>query len=166
VTSIRKFGYAALLGLPAALLAHVLLFGNEHTLAGSLHGAALSLGTSFAFFATLLAAVAAVRRWKSPRIHLLAMTGGAAAWFAGIELCEQSHAVSFLAAAVAVAFASWLVRVVLLAFAQTFAAIVAVLTGVFSPAPRQASRAPYTCAPSRSTAHTLRLFSRPPPAFA
>ncbi len=58
VRASRRAGVSALLGLPAALLAHTLLFGHAHAAAGSFHGSALGVGAAFALLAAALAGIA------------------------------------------------------------------------------------------------------------
>lgn len=161
----RRFGSAVLLGLPAALFAHVLVFGSDHVVGGSMHAAVLELGGVFAFLTALMAASAAVRSRCAAAPRFLTIVAGAAAWFAAIELCERSHGTPFLLTALAIVFASWLVRAILLAFAQTVAAIAVILAGVRVRAPRIAFAHRANIVLPRSAAHRLRLFSRPPPVF-
>lgn len=162
----RKFWSAALLGLPAALFAHVLVFGGEHTLGGSAHAWLLELGGSFAFLGTLLAAIGAVRSRPSLVPQFGSILTGAAVWFAFIELGERTHGIPIAAVIAALAFAAWIVRAVLLAFARTIAAVAAILQLVLRAA-NPTVAAPIKRAVPRALprAHRLRLFSRPPPLF-
>jgi len=156
-----------LLGLPAALLAHAAVFGSEHTLGGSAHGWFVQGAGVFAFLGTLLLAIGAVGKRRDFVPHLAAIVLGASAWFAGIELCEQAHGVPFLLAAAAIAGASWIVRAILVAFAQTVAVVVGALDISFvSPRPPLRLRVLPAVPSTLAAAERLRLFSRPPPAFA
>ena len=159
-------GSAALLGLPAALFAHALLFGNEHTLAGSLHGPALEAGMLFGFLAALLAAIGAVRNRRACSPGFADIASGAAIWFSLIELCERSHEIPVLLAAAAILFASWVVRAVLLAFRRTIVAIAAILHEALSPHGVGIVTARSAQPIAQSFAIRFRLFSRPPPVFA
>jgi hypothetical protein len=166
-STLRKLASAVLLGLPTALFAHVLVFGSEHSVGGAFHNGLLELAGSFAFVATLIAAIGALYRRRDLVPGFIATGSGAAAWFSAIELCEQGHGVPVLFAAVAIAFAAWIVRAVVLAFTQTLVAVVAILGATLAEARnRVILRRTYTVVFARSIAHRLRLFSRPPPVFA
>ena len=163
----RRAATAVLLGLPAALLAHALTFGGEHTLGGSLHAWALELGATCAFLAALIAAIAAVRCRYALAPRFDAIVGGAAAWFTVLELCEGGHGIPVVTAVFTLLAASCLVRCVLRAFAGTVAAFICGLRSTFAPArPFVAVRRPNLTPRASSLAHRLRLYSRPPPVFA
>ncbi len=163
----RKIWTAALLGLPAALFAHVIVFGGEHTLGGSAHSWLLEFGGVFAFLGTLVAAIGAVRRSTAVVPKFAPILTGAAGWFGIIELCESAHGIPIAAVIAALVFAAWIVRAVLSAFAHTVAAIAAILQlylrAAKPPAPALIKRA---VPRAHSCVHRLRLFSRPPPLFA
>lgn len=161
----RKFATGALLGLPAALLAHFLVFGNAHAAGGSAHGALVDAACAFGFLAALAFAIAACRRIRiAPSFTPIVL--GAASWFAGVEFSEHQSAVPLLLSALAILLCSWLIRATVRAFAHV---VVAILAAAWIPARRDrgSRRSGY----ARNTivrmrpAYRFRIFSRPPPAF-
>ena len=164
MTSRLRVAAFTLLGLPAALLAHAVVFGGEHTVGGPAHAIVLDLGAVSAFLAALCLAICAVRRRRAVP-HFVSLLAGSAVWFAAIELCERPHGIPLFAVALALLLGSWLVRTVLLAFAQTILAVAAIVSAIrLAPQPVYAR---VISAPPRmrAAAHRLRLFSRPPPLF-
>ncbi len=165
LSAARNAGVSLLLGLPAALLAHTLVFGAEHTVGGSLHSASLGLAFGFAFAGSLWAAVGAVRRLHClPRFVPLAFS--AAAWLAALEALESPHAIPLLLCLVTVAVAASVVTVVLRAFALTVSTVASLLSSPVRRSPSAffadfISRRPAV----RRTIVRFALFSRPPPAL-
>ena len=160
----RRLAGGGLLGLPAALLAHQLVFGGSHEAAGALHALAMELGGGCAFLATLLLVIGAARYLRSVVPGLPVVLAGAAAWFAAIELCERAHNVPIVFAIAALLLASWIVRAIASAFAQTVVAIVTALWSALRFFVKPHSARALRWAPSiEIAAHRLRLFSRPPP---
>lgn len=158
---------AALLGLPAALFAHVLVFGGRHIVGGSLHGTFIELAAGFALIATLTATIGALRKLPGLVPGFAGSAVSTAVWFGSIELCEQGHGIPLLSAAAAIAIAAFVVRAIVLAFVQTVRAVVSVLRTTFTGARgRVTFSRPKSTPLARSLAHRFRLFSRPPPAFA
>jgi hypothetical protein len=155
----RRWLTAALLGLPAALTAHALLFGNQHAAGGSLHGPALAAAIVAAVF------VIAVRfRERSGRFEVLAVS--TAGWFALLELSEHPHGVAVVPAVIALLAAAILVRATVHFAASSLRAIAVALSGV--QVLRADSRPSITLrregpAHLQITAHRYALFSRPPP---
>ena len=104
----RKFLGALALGLPTAVLTHVLSFGGDHALGGSAHQLVLdaSLTAVCATIAALCAGavfLAAGSRSGSLLAARLAefapstwsITASAAVWFSCIESIESAHSLSF-----------------------------------------------------------------------
>lgn len=155
----RRIAAAALLGLPAALTAHALLFGHDHQAGGSLHGLALASSLVAAFFAVAIRLRVSAGRFPS-------VTLAGAAWFAVIELCEHPHAISILPAALALIVAAVLTRVAVFFATSSIRAIAGALRGVQV---RRGNDGPVialrreTPAHLTITAHPYALFSRPPP---
>lgn len=178
---LRELLGALALGVPAAVLAHTLLFGEGHQLGGSLHdtflGIAVAASLGFVVFfvavassgaktATTTGSLLAARlcAWL-PSVWLLA--GSALGWFAGIECSEtDGHAPAplFLLAVVLVGSAlvvRWAAWGILGAIASvTLAARVRPFAG---RARTFACRrpAPILVGIGRIAAH--RRFARPPP---
>jgi hypothetical protein len=161
----RKFVLLALLGLPAALLAHALLFGGQHAAGGVFHAETLGLGAGFAFLAALIASVAAVRRvrWSSPVANTVV---SAAIWFAAIERAEAPHRIPFALCALTLLAAAWLVGTALRAFTGVVTAIAHAWH--VRKTPRRAPHVSKTFCFAHSTsgrAWRFALFPRPPPAL-
>lgn len=156
----------SLLGLPAALLAHALVFGGEHAAGGGTHALLFGLAAAFGFVATLFAAVAAARKFHVVAPRSICIAPGAALWFAGIEISEHTHTVPVALSALAILSASLIVRAVLYAFTHTVAAVAAAL--LCTTTKRRGLRVPAFARelPRRiSPAYRFRVFSRPPPVF-
>ncbi|HZZ64468.1 MAG TPA: hypothetical protein VFE17_03140 [Candidatus Baltobacteraceae bacterium] len=164
-----------LLGLPVALLAHIVVFGGEHAAGAAWHNAVLT-GAGLALLAVVgLRARRLLTAHVSPAPARHALLDGflpaiaGAGWFSTIELCEQQHAVPIFATAAAVALIAVVVRAVVHAFAHVIAGIaVALLASIFVR--REATNGGITLRTGArripcALAHALRLFSRPPPAF-
>jgi len=162
-----RFGLAALLGLPAALFAHALVFGGDHAVSGSLHPAAIDLAWLFAGICLAMACGRAACRRSELRVSFSGIAVSGAVWFGAIELCEQPHAIPFFTAALALAAAAWIARAVFNAFAALAAAVAVSSRSTRTPSPQLHVRRGVSIPPqSASLAHRLRLFSRPPPIFA
>lgn len=154
----------ALLGLPAALLAHTLAFRGDHAAGGSAHSLFLELASAFAFLVTLLVAICAAKNIKRATLRLPWVLAGSVLWFAAIEGREGHHGVPVLLVAIALLFASWIVRAIVRAFEHTAIAVLAALWSVVLPAPCLASSAVRHATPrALSAAHRFRMYSRPPP---
>jgi hypothetical protein len=173
---VRKMPGAIALGLLASLFTHAVLFGNGHSVGGTLHEVLLQ-GVAATAVALVVAWVALA--WSGRHVadgsvlgaRLSARLPGwpsvatcAAAWYALIEHAEASHAgpgaamaiaALIAAAAIVCLFAKALVRSIALA-------IVAVATSRFCP------RIVPVCRPSRriirpSAPALRRRYARPPP---
>lgn len=162
--TVRRVVTGALLGLPAALLAHTLAFGAQHTAGAGMHALFLGLASALAFAATLVVAVAAMRRVPGIAPKFAPILAGSALWFAAIEGSEQSHSVPVLVSALALVVASFIVRTLLRAFAETVVAFARALWYA------QAERKPLCAHAIREAtpahyrpAYRFRVFSRPPP---
>lgn len=157
---------AALVGLPAALLAHALVFGSAHAAGGSLHSVLLDLAGAFS---ALGIAIVALRARCSPRDIVpgtLPIAAAGALWFGAIEVGEHSHSVPIVVAILALLFAAWIVHAVLSAFAHTVYTIAVLLgTPLVRGQRRVTQRFEPTALHARNHAHVFRLFSRPPPAL-
>lgn len=167
---------AVLLGLPAALVAHALVFGSDHAVAGALQSALFGAGTLAFVFAAFVhmtngaqqGSIAAARINRLvPNLALL--LGSSGAWFAVFELCEAPHAHAPLAIALALGAACiavrWTVQLFSRALASVgFAILHAFIRTPFHPAAplRRVLAAPM---PLFALAYSERLFSRPPPAL-
>jgi hypothetical protein len=171
---------ALLIGLPTAVLAHALTYGQGHVLGGSHHENVLQLTLALGAVAAAAAAaltLASARTAQNGSIlasriaaYLPGWAGlaiSAAAWFGLIESLESEHQVPALLILVAIAATAWLVRsltrAALGALAQIAFAIFAVPI-----APRSVFTATQTVAPIlvRSRIVGRRRFARPPPFFA
>lgn len=162
----RRVGGGALLGLPAALLAHTLVFGGEHAVGGPMHALLFGLAASFGFLITLLVAIAAVRSMRGATPRFAAIFTGAALWFGGIELYEHGHGVPLLLSFLALLLASGIVRAVLRAFAHTVAIIAYALWSVLTKPKAICASAIVLATPAQQRpAYRFRVFSRPPPAL-
>lgn len=160
----RRIVTGALLGLPAALLAHTLVFNGTHEAGGSAHALLYVLAGAFGFFAALAVALVATRRMREVAPRFLPILCGAMAWFAAIESFERDAAVPVGIALLALIVCSWIVRTVLRAFAQTVAAVVCTLWSAIAKLPRLCANAIELSAPvQQRPAYRFRIFSRPPP---
>lgn len=163
---VRRFGISALLGLPAALLAHTLVFGDSHVVGGSFHAYALEGSAVFAVLAALLASVAAVRgsRCWTPHVGGTALAAGA--WLAALELRESPHAIPVALCLFALAAAAAILAAVVHAFARAV-----VTVAQFFDAYAKLESVSFVAAFSARIANRRRalrdftLFSRPPPAL-
>lgn len=164
------------LGLPVALLAHIVVFGHQHAAGATLHN--LVLGAAAIAICAVIGlrarhvvigrtSRAAAKKHAVLEVFLPAIAG--AGWFSTIELCERQHAVPILATAAAVAIVAILVRALVHACAQLLAGIaVALLASIFVRRSTASARITLRVDVLRipcALAHSLRLFSRPPPAF-
>lgn len=162
----RSYGVSALLGLPAALLAHTLVFGQAHAIAGSFHVAALAAGAASLAVAALLGAFAAVRREKSVAPHMLGMALSATAWLAALEAGESRHAIPTLFCLLAVAAAVWIVALLSQAYTQTVSTIATLfLARDITHSSAFIARFDGGRVPRNHTFSCFTLFSRPPPAL-
>ncbi|HET7813391.1 MAG TPA: hypothetical protein VFL13_03375 [Candidatus Baltobacteraceae bacterium] len=167
---------AVLLGLPAALVAHALVFGGDHAVAGALQSGLCGAGALAFAFAALVhtgkrlqqGSVAAARlRLLLPNLALL--LGSSGAWFALFEFCESPHAHAPVAIAAALALACVAIRSIVFVLTRALASVGFALLQAVSLAPsftatplRRMQRAPM---PLFALAYSERLFSRPPPAL-
>ncbi|HET7813394.1 MAG TPA: hypothetical protein VFL13_03390 [Candidatus Baltobacteraceae bacterium] len=166
---------AAALGLPSALLAHALVFGNDHAAGGALQSAvlafaALALVLCVSLRAARLAQGSVVaRRMLDCVPHAATLAAASGAWFGIIELCESPHAIPPLAVAAAIAIACFVIIAALRGTARCIATIaLAVITALreFVIPALPAADIAFALAPaSLPLARTHRLFSRPPPAL-
>lgn len=160
----RRVGAAALLGLPAALLAHTLVFGGEHAAGGSMHALLFGLAASFGFLTTLLVAIAATRSMRGAAPRLWPVLSGAVVWYGATELYEHAHAVPVLLSVLALVLASAIVHAVLRAFAHTIVAIACSLwSALAKPKSLCASAIALAMPALQRPAYRFRVFSRPPP---
>jgi hypothetical protein len=155
---------SALLGLPAALLAHTFVFGSSHAFGGWLHPLAVQLGAGFATLVAVVFGLAAARGNRSASLSAGTLFFAATAWFATFELTESAHAIPVLLCALAIAVAGAICALAVSAYAHTVRAI----AGCFSTRVRFASRAfhlPFSGGAfnRRRTFDGFALFSRPPP---
>lgn len=171
--TLLRFGTAPLLGLPAALLAHAFVFGDDHAAGGAAHIIALAAAAVFGLAALALhtgsivqgSILASRLQANMPRLAPLAVSAGA--WYALLEACEPHHTFNTIAVALAVFAASLLVRGALSLAARTLRSIVVAFCGcehylqdAFNPYVSLAYAAPLRLP---AFAHSRRLFSRPPP---
>ena len=177
----RKFLGALCLGLPAAVAAHFLTFGEAHTLGGRTHlafidamvvalcASVLALCSAAIYLAagTREGSIVAARVGRLvPSALTLALT--AVGWLALIERAEEPHAVPFALAALAVVCVALLLRFFLCSGLRLLAAAALhVITLRFRA--RELDRfelvvpaAPFYKRPQLA----LSRFSRPPPRFA
>jgi hypothetical protein len=160
----RRIVTGALLGLPAALLAHTLVFNGGHEAGGSMHALLFGLASGFAFLAALIVALVAMRRARDITPRFIPILAGAIAWFGAIEAFEGDRGVPIAMALLALALCSWIVRAVLRAFAHTVAAVICTLWSAFAKFPELCSSAIALAAPAlQRPAYRFRIFSRPPP---
>jgi len=163
---LRKAAAGVLLALPAALLAHAIAFGHDHAAGGRLHALFLELAGVSGFFATLAIAVRAQRRMRLTRASVLWIAVPAVAWFSGIEAVEARHGIPHALSLAAIFAASWLVRAIVRAFAQTLVAVAALLwSRVRAPQFRAQRASRNAWLPALRPAYRFRIFSRPPPRF-
>lgn len=162
----RVYGISALLGLPAAFLAHTLVFGQAHAIAGPFHILALAAGAASLIAAALLGAFAALRRTGSISPHLLGTALSATAWLAALEAGETRHAIPTLLCLLALTAAAWIVAVLSSAYAHTVSAIAELFVSR-TPASQHSFFHLFDAdaLPRRRTLRHLSLFSRPPPAL-
>lgn len=167
---------AVLLGLPAALVAHALVFGGDHAIAGALQSGLCGAGALAFVFAALVHTSKGVQQGTiaAARIKLLVpnlalLLGSSGAWFAVFETCEAPHAhaplIIALALVVACIAVRWTVNLLSRAIASVrFAILHAISRAPFQPAAslRRVLVAPM---PLFALAYSERLFSRPPPAL-
>lgn len=161
-----RMAVSTLLGLPAALVSHAVIFGNAHAAGGNLHAASAYAAYIFALCAAFFAGAAAVRRNPCWRPHIAGITVAAAAWLALLEVRESPHATPALLCVFAVVAVSALFAVL----SQTFTVALAAVAQAFQRRAVDATRQIvqhfsrlaqlYT-----STCLHFALFSRPPPAL-
>jgi hypothetical protein len=160
----RRIATGALLGLPAALLAHTLVFKSGHEAGGSMHALLFGLAGGIAFAAALAVALLALRTVRGVAPRFVPILAGSAAWFAAMEFIEHDRTVPIAVALFALAACSWFVRAVLRAFAQTVIAVVSTLWSTLTKFPELCSNAIALAAPAlQRPAYRFRIFSRPPP---
>lgn len=166
---------AAALGLPSALLAHALVFGNDHAAGGALQSAALALAALVLVAACALHAIrlsqgSVVARRLTERIpHAITLAVTTGGWFALLERCETPHAIPPLAVAAAIAIACFAVLAIVRSAARCIASIALAFTSALRPFAMPAVPVidlGFAPAPALlALARTHRLYSRPPPAL-
>ncbi|HET9393567.1 MAG TPA: hypothetical protein VFO29_08650 [Candidatus Rubrimentiphilum sp.] len=164
----RIVALSALLGLPAAVLAHAGIFGRAHVLGGGSHALFWALWIAFAGAAVASALIPAFlnARFKSTLAPpLAALLTSTASWFAVIELREQPHAIPVLPAMIALGLAAWIVGVAWRGLARAAAEIALELVQILRAAsePRAFAGIGIAVPTIAAHAHAHRLFSRPPP---
>jgi hypothetical protein len=162
----RRIATSALLGLPAALLAHALIFGQAHVLGGWLHSFALQGAAGFALIAATIASLTIARGQRCDALHVGALAFTATAWLALLELAEAPHAIPLMLCVLAILAATALVSFLAAGYAHTVAAVLHVFSArVKIGAPRFV----FACSPGASaqprTVPQFSLFSRPPPSL-
>jgi hypothetical protein len=155
---------SALLGLPAAFLAHTFVFGSSHAFGGWLHPLAVQLGAGFATLVAVMLGLAAARGNRSASLSARTLFLAASAWFATFELTESAHAIPVLLCALAIAVAGAICALTVSAYTQTVRAIAV----CFSTCARVPSRAFHLAFSGgafnqRRSFDGFALFSRPPP---
>jgi hypothetical protein len=166
---------AALLGLPAALLAHGLVFGGEHAVGGALQSAALSAGVLVLLVAAALHSRTAAQgtimasRLRSRRPGAVPLFVFSAVWFALLEACESPHHLPIAVIAAALCLACMAVRGVLGPLGRAIALASIAIAGAVAIRPARSCpivpRRHPSPQPVRALAHAARIFSRPPPLF-
>lgn len=164
----RIVALSALLGLPAAVLAHAAIFGHGHVLGGESHAlfwASWIACAGLAVAAALVPAFINARFQSTLAPSLATLIAGTAGWFALIELREQPHAIPVLPTLAVIASAAWIAGVAWRGLARAAAAIafefVQMLRVVSEP--RAFAGIGVAVPAVAAHAHAHRLFSRPPP---
>ena len=175
----RELPGALILGIPAAIVAHMLLFGQSHQLGGSLQdlflSGALAAGVGFlVLFGSLAVAGAthvmggSVLAAKLMRYlpGLGSLAGATATWYAAIEAAEPHHGgLPWPVVALAVASAAILVFFSSRSAVRAIARIAIAVTGsVFAPrtpafVPRRLTQRAF----GQGRIAANRRFARPPP---
>ncbi|HUY11358.1 MAG TPA: hypothetical protein VMV73_03760 [Candidatus Dormibacteraeota bacterium] len=176
--TLRAIRGSLVLGLLAALVAHVALFGGQHAIGGAYHAllmqatSAVSLG--FVVFVGALAwglsGNAGSGRVLSTRLReelpgIGSVVASAAAWYAGIEAIEPHHlGAPVIALIVALTAASYLVFRLARAVVDGFALVaVALCHSPFSPRLPAWGRRPRWLLILAHSFLAGRRFARPPP---
>lgn len=162
---IRKYAVSSLLGMPAAMLTHALVFGGSHVAGGSAHGFALAIAALCGAVALGIGVNAARRgsRASMPSIGTVALV--AAAWFAALEAMEPRHSVPvalcLLVLAVVAAVLAWSAR------ACTHAVALLASSFLRHAAQDEVSSCAFALRLGvvRPTHRRFERFSRPPPAL-
>ena len=158
------FAIPALLGLPAAILAHGAIFGASHLLGGNSNAVVWELCAAFGGCA-IIAAIAAkrVRACLPSAAELLLST---AIWFTSIELREQPHAIPMVQALALLCLAALVIGIAWRGFTRTAEIIVSELSHNLRVAALETGAQLYGSAEPLAVAFapSYRLFSRPPPA--
>ena len=163
-SAVRSAAVSALLGLPVALIAHTLVFGQAHAMGGERHGVAVYLAILFAAAAAVICGLRNARSKQARSLPPAALLFTAGAWFAAFELTESAHAVPVLLCALAIVFAAAICGFALRAYAHTVHAIACFVSSRQALTPRA-----FVCwfSPGafnlRHTFGAFALFSRPPP---
>lgn len=162
----RNAFVSALLGLPAALLAHTFVFGTSHAIGGWLHPLAIQLGAGFAAVAAVALGVAAARGNRDASLSGGALFLASSAWFATFESTESAHAIPVLLCALAIAVAGAICALAVSAYTRTVRAIVE----CFSTCARFTASSFHShfsagAFNQRRSFTGFSLFSRPPPAL-
>lgn len=119
----RSGTVSALLGLPVALIAHALVFGQAHAMGGERHGLAVYLAIVFSAAAAVLCGLRNARSKHARSLPPAALLLTAGMWFAAFEFTESAHAVPVLLCALAIIFAAAICGFALRAYAHTIHAI-------------------------------------------
>jgi len=176
----RKFLGALTLGLPAAVSAHFVTFGNSHTVGGAAHGlvmdgmlgalcasvVALLLGAAYFAAAHRSGSLVAARLGRFlPATPLIALA--AAGWFCLIERAEVSHSTPVLLAGTVLVLVAALLRVAVSASLRLLAAVaLAFFTLPFAAREPERFASFVWVAPTQQRRHlAISRYSRPPPSF-
>jgi hypothetical protein len=160
----RSAAVSALLGLPVALIAHALVFGQAHAMGGERHGLAVYAAIVFSAAAAVICGLRNARSKHARSLPPTTLLFTAGAWFATFELTETTHAVPVLLCAAAIVFAAAICGFALRAYAHTVHAIACIVSARKEYAPSA-----FVCRFSpgafnmRHVLCAFSLFSRPPP---
>ena len=163
--AVRNVALSALLGLPAALVAHAIAFGGAHEMGGAIHDTAIQGAALFALAAAVFIGIGAARRarwYPSPRMLLVTTT----LWLVGIELTERAHAIPVAFCLLAIALTTALFASAVSAYARTVERIAEFICAREArPKPVHDCRLVPAAFHRRRTCGAFSLFSRPPPAL-
>ena len=161
-----SFTIPALLGLPAAVLAHAEIFGGRHLLGGGSHALVWALCAASSVAAIVAGSRMAAERIRAhvPSAAQLLLSAGS--WFVAIELCEQPHAIPLAQAVALLCAAALAIGITWRCFTRAAEFIASELSHKLGVAVRDAVAQLYASAEPIAVAHapSYRLFSRPPPA--
>lgn len=170
---------ALVFGLPVALLAHLITFGDEHVVGGGEHG--LVVVGAWALTAIVLVGAAASATLSSRRTQSgsvvsarlqaylpswAALASTAFLWYLAVERLESPHVSIGLPILAALALLAYLAIVVGRAVLRAFATLaVAWFAPGRMPLSRPAPRLAYAAPVPALAAPVRRRFARPPPRF-